>query len=229
MPTPCGSTSASRAAASLKLSIPSRPLRCPDGPRRRRSSCRRAPAAPACRPSPAGTALGRAPAGWRSAGVGRRRGPAYALRRAAPREGGRRHLSINRRVRLRGAPVPAHSAEASAATPTLRGSSLEMPVGGVSSASSAVRSGTSGAAIAATSSLVGLSRQARSNQRSNAVLPLPRGPISTTLYDGEPQPVRSERHRDSTACSCSRPASAGGKAPSPGVNSHSSPAFMSAV
>ena len=56
-----------------------------------------------------------------------------------------------------------------------------------------------------------------------------RSPISTTLYGGEPPSVGSERHRDSAACSCSRPASVGGMAPVPGANSLRSIAFMSAV
>ena len=61
-------------------------------------------------------------------------------------------------------------------------------------------------------------RQVRSNQLSSTVLPLPRGPVRTTSCGGDVPPSRSARHRVNTACSRSRPVSAGGMAPVPGVN-----------
>ena len=63
------------------------------------------------------------------------------------------------------------------------------------------------------------SRQARVNQLSNTVLPLPRGPISATSCGGASPPIRSARHCISIPCSRSRPVSAGGATPAPGVNS----------
>ena len=72
--------------------------------------------------------------------------------------------------------------------------------------------------VGATSTSVPWSRQVRSNQLSSTVLPLPRGPVRTTSCGGEVPQSRSARHRVSTACSRSRPVSAGGMAPAPGVN-----------
>ena len=73
------------------------------------------------------------------------------------------------------------------------------------------------------------SRQAPSNQFSSTVLPLPRGPISATSCGGASPPSRSARHCPSTACSRSRPVSAGGAAPVPGVNRRCAVAFMARV
>ena len=64
-------------------------------------------------------------------------------------------------------------------------------------------------------------RQSPSNQLSNTVLPLPRGPISATSWGGDLPPAKSARQRIMTACSGSRPVSAGGAAPVPGWNNRS--------
>ena len=68
-------------------------------------------------------------------------------------------------------------------------------------------------------------RQKSSNQLSSTVLPLPRGPIMATSCGGAVPPSRSARHRLSTVCSRSRPVSAGGATPVPGVKTRRSGSF----
>ena len=131
-----------------------------------------------------------------------------------------RHRAVNPFVRLRSdGPDAGHSALPTPVTPTLTraGRSLLMPVGGSNWSTNACPVCTSLAAIRSTSTSPA-SRQARSNQWSSTVLPLPRGPVSTMLCGGAWPPDRLARDRVSTACSCSRPVSAGGNAPSPGLN-----------
>ena len=62
------------------------------------------------------------------------------------------------------------------------------------------------------------SSQACLNQLSSTVLPLPRGPVRTTSWRRRCAAGPSPRGRLNTACSGSRPVSAGGVAPDPGVN-----------
>ena len=110
-----------------------------------------------------------------------------------------------------------HSMEPTAATPTFRGSRSASP-GGDSISTSASRVGMSSGVRSSTSTSASRSRQVRSNQLSNTVLPAPLGPVRATLCGGELPPSRSPRHCFSTVFSRSRPASVGGAAPSPGAN-----------
>ena len=129
-----------------------------------------------------------------------------------------RHRARSFRARSSGASAAdvAHSTEPAAATPTFRGRSFDVQVRGDSAAARAARLGISSGVRATASN--SRSSQACLNQLSSTVLPLPRGPVSTTSCGGDAPPDRSSRHRLNTACSGSRPVSAGGVAPDPGVN-----------
>ena len=139
-----------------------------------------------------------------------------------------RQRAINRSVRFcRDGACAAHSASPTPATPTFTGSTLLRGDAGrrrsTSACSVRMRLGVKRAM-----STRSARRQARSNQVSNTVLPLPRGPISATSCGGALPSSRSARHCNSTASSRSRPVSAGGTAPSPGVNTRRAGSFTPA-
>ena len=75
----------------------------------------------------------------------------------------------------------------------------------VSASISASRVGTSAGVRAAASTAGSRSRHARLNQLSSTVLPLPRGPVSATLWGGEAPRSRSARQRVNTVSSARAP------------------------
>ena len=212
-----GSTSAFRAASSLRRPIPRRPSarrlqkvafmapRCAGRPGVPASTSRNGASARTCwlvlrsmRPT-AGSSVC-ASSSSTASGRLRQRAASRAVRVLAVRCG------------------DAHSTDPTAARPSFRGSSLARPAGGARTSTRSSRLGTSSGVTCTNSTPFPRSRQARSNQWSSAVLPLPRGPVRTTLCGGARPPARSARHPSSTSFSRSRPVSAGGTAPSPGVN-----------
>ena len=140
-----------------------------------------------------------------------------------------RHRAVNRSVRSCADPSgAAHSAWPTPATPSFLGRIFLMTDVGNNASTTAcpfrIRLGDSRA-----TSTRPASRQASANQLSSTVLPLPRGPMSATSCGGALPPSRSARHCASTSCSRSRPVSAGGAAPAPGVNTRCGALMAAAV
>ena len=209
-----GSTSAARVAASLSKPIPRRP-----SPRRLQKEAFMALRC-AGRPGvPASTSRNGASArtSWLTFNNSWPTSRSSTWASSSRTTSGRlRHRAVSRAVRFcADREDAAHSASPTPVMPSLRGRIRLMPVAGSSASTRAcsvrIRLGDNRAM-----STLPARRQRRSNQLSNTVLPLPRGPISATSWGGDLARTRSARQRVMTACSPSRPVRAGGAAPVPG-------------